>query len=111
MQDHLLEDSVIEIAVDLEHHSYRTYQGITCLMQVSTRVRDFIIDTIKLRQHLGKALRGIFADPNKVKVLHGSDYDVEWLQKDFGLYLVNLFDTGQAARVLGLKSFGLAYLY
>jgi exosome complex exonuclease RRP6 len=23
-----------EIAVDLEHHSYRTFQGITCLMQV-----------------------------------------------------------------------------
>ena len=25
-----------EIAVDLEHHSYRSYLGITCLMQVNT---------------------------------------------------------------------------
>ena len=31
-------------------------------------------------------------------------------QRDFGVYLVNVFDTGQAARVLALPSFGLAYL-
>jgi len=24
-----------EIAIDLEHHSYRSFQGITCLIQVS----------------------------------------------------------------------------
>jgi len=35
---------------------------------------------------------------------------MDWLQRDFGLYVVNLFDTGQAARTLGMKSFGLAYL-
>jgi exosome complex exonuclease RRP6 len=26
-----------EIAIDLEHHQFRTYQGITCLIQISTR--------------------------------------------------------------------------
>lgn len=55
-------------------------------------------------------LRNIFDNPNIVKVLHGADMDVEWLQRDFGLYLVNMFDTGQAARVLGFKGFGLAHL-
>ena len=79
-------------------------------MQVSSRERDFVVDTIKLRNILGKYLRPIFANPSKVKVLHGSDYDIEWLQKDFGLYIVNLFDTGQASRVLGLSSFSLAFL-
>lgn len=83
-----------EIAIDLEHHNFRSFQGFTCLMQVSVRDRDFVVDTIKLRGVLGKHLRSIFADPKKVKVLHGSDYDIEWLQKDFGLYVVNLFDTG-----------------
>jgi hypothetical protein len=34
------------------------------------------------------------------KVLHGADQDIAWLQKDFGVYLVNMFDTGQAARTL-----------
>lgn len=36
--------------------------------------------------------------------------DIQWLQRDFGLFVVNMFDTGQAARMLQLKSFGLAYL-
>lgn len=30
-----------------------------------------------------------------VQVLHGADSDIAWLQRDFGLYIVNLFDTGQ----------------
>jgi exosome complex exonuclease RRP6 len=45
-----------------------------------------------------------------VKVLHGSNYDIDWLQKDLGIYVVNLFDTGEAARVLGLQQKGLGYL-
>lgn len=44
--------NVKEIAVDLEHHSYRTFQGITCLMQISTRVKDYIVDTLVLREDL-----------------------------------------------------------
>jgi exosome complex exonuclease RRP6 len=32
------------------------------------------------------------------------------VQRDFGLYLVNMFDTGQAARVLGYPSASLAHL-
>jgi exosome complex exonuclease RRP6 len=33
MAEHL--DRAQEFAVDLEHHSYRSFQGFTCLMQVS----------------------------------------------------------------------------
>jgi exosome complex exonuclease RRP6 len=89
-----MDPSIKEVAIDLEHHSYRSYQGFTCLMQVSSRTRDFIIDTLKLRTLLGVHLTPIFTNPLVTKVLHGSDYDIEWLQKDFGLYIVNLFDTG-----------------
>ncbi|KAH7441963.1 hypothetical protein KP509_03G064000 [Ceratopteris richardii] len=42
--------------------------------------------------------------------MHGAGLDVLWLQRDFGIYVCNLFDTGQAARVLELESFGLSYL-
>jgi len=37
-----------EIAIDLEHHNQRTYLGVTCLMQISTREEDFIVDTLVL---------------------------------------------------------------
>lgn len=99
-----------EIAVDLEHHSYRSYQGFTCLMQISTRDADYIVDTLRLRASIPEALGPVFADPSVTKVLHGADMDVLWLQKDFGVFVVNMFDTGQAARVLEMPSFGLAYL-
>ena len=34
------------------------------------------------------------------QVLHGSDQDVLWLQRDLGLYVVNMFDTGQVRMTL-----------
>ena len=30
-----------------------------------------------------------------LQILHGSDQDILWLQRDLGLYVVNMFDTGQ----------------
>ncbi|XP_030393363.1 exosome component 10 isoform X1 [Gopherus evgoodei] len=98
-----------EFAVDLEHHSYRSFLGLTCLMQISTRMEDFIIDTLELRSDM-YILNEAFTDPAIVKVLHGADSDVEWLQKDFGLYLVNMFDTHQAARLLHLGRHSLDHL-
>ena len=43
-------------------------------------------------------------------MLHGADSDIEWLQRDFGLYIVNMFDTGQASKVLQLPRNSLAFL-
>ena len=45
-----------------------------------------------------------------VKVLHGADKDIQWLQRDFGIYMANMFDTGQASRVLEYSGHGLGYL-
>uniref|UniRef100_A0A3P8Y949 Exosome complex component 10 n=1 Tax=Esox lucius TaxID=8010 RepID=A0A3P8Y949_ESOLU len=98
-----------EFAVDLEHHSYRSFLGITCLMQISTREEDFIIDTLDLRSEM-YILNEAFTDPNIVKVFHGADSDIEWLQKDLGLYIVNMFDTHQASRVLNLGRHSLDHL-
>ncbi|KAJ9179876.1 hypothetical protein P3X46_008190 [Hevea brasiliensis] len=101
---------VDEFAVDLEHNQYRSFQGLTCLMQISTRTEDFIVDTLKLRIHVGPYLREVFKDPTKKKVMHGADRDIIWLQRDFGIYICNLFDTGQASRVLKLDRNSLEYL-
>lgn len=98
-----------ELAVDLEHHNYRSFQGFTCLMQLSTRDEDFVIDTLELRDKLWM-LNEYFADPNIVKVLHGADSDIIWLQRDFGLYIVNLFDTYFPTKVLDFPHHSLAYL-
>lgn len=90
-----------EIAVDLEYHSYRTFAGFVCLMQISTREADFVVDTIALRDEM-EELNEVFTDPDVVKVFHGAESDIVWLQQDFNLYVVNLFDTYHASKVLGV---------
>lgn len=98
-----------EIAIDLEHHDYRSYYGIVCLMQISTREQDYLVDTIALRDDL-EILNLVFTDPLITKVLHGAFMDIIWLQRDLGLYIVSLFDTYHASKALGLPRNSLAYL-
>ncbi|RKP12521.1 ribonuclease H-like domain-containing protein, partial [Piptocephalis cylindrospora] len=98
-----------EIAVDLEAHDMRSYQGFTCLIQISTRKEDFLLDALVLRPHL-HLLNQAFTDPSIVKVFHGATMDIEWLQRDFGVYVVNLFDTYHATKVLSFPSHSLASL-
>ncbi|KAK7546670.1 exosome complex exonuclease-like protein Rrp6 [Phyllosticta citricarpa] len=99
-----------EIAIDLEHHDMRSYIGVVSLMQISTREKDWIVDTLKPWRRRLECLNEVFADPNIVKVLHGAFMDVMWLQRDLGLYLVGLFDTFHACRALGYPQASLASL-
>ncbi|SCU81808.1 LAMI_0B07756g1_1 [Lachancea mirantina] len=98
-----------EIAIDLEHHDYRSYYGITCLMQISTREKDWLVDTIALRDDL-QILNEVLTDPKITKVFHGAFMDIIWLQRDLGLYVVGLFDTYHASRLLGFPRHSLAFL-
>ncbi|CAJ0931974.1 unnamed protein product, partial [Mesorhabditis belari] len=96
----------------VQHHDYRSFMGITCLIQISTRDADFLIDLIDpflLWSEL-HILNEPFSDPKILKVFHGADKDIVWLQRDFGIYVVNMFDTGRAARHLGLPKHSLQYL-
>lgn len=63
---HHVEHSLL-MASKFQHHSYRTFQGITCLMQISTVTEDFLIDTLSLRNDLSP-LNEIFTNPAVVKV-------------------------------------------
>ncbi|KAL6840624.1 hypothetical protein ACP4OV_029488 [Aristida adscensionis] len=99
----------IAFAVDTEQHSLRSFLGYTALMQISTQKEDYLIDTIALHDVMG-ILRPVFANPSICKVLHGADNDVLWLQRDFHIYVVNMFDTAKACDVLSKPQKSLAYL-
>eukprot|EP01025_Chloroclados_australasicus_P032592 TRINITY_DN3301_c0_g1_i3.p1 TRINITY_DN3301_c0_g1~~TRINITY_DN3301_c0_g1_i3.p1 ORF type:complete len:495 (-),score=25.88 TRINITY_DN3301_c0_g1_i3:17-1501(-) len=103
--------SVVDrIGIDVEHHHIHSYWGFTCLLQLSTGETDYVVDCIALHDHMG-LLSDIFRNESIMKILHGGDNDVMWLQKDFGLYLVNVFDTTRAAAVIGrIKQINLANL-
>ncbi|KAF2459362.1 hypothetical protein BDY21DRAFT_370135 [Lineolata rhizophorae] len=99
-----------EIAIDLEHHDTRSFAGLLSLMQISTRDKDWIVDTLQPWRRRLECLNEVFANPNIIKVLHGAYMDIIWLQRDLGLYVVGLFDTYHAARTLGYEGAGLAFL-
>ena len=98
------------IAVDLEHHHQHSFYGMVCLMQISTRDRDYIIDTLALRRVLQEYLHSIFVDAKVLKVFHGATEDIKWLQRDFSLYVVNMFDTFEAAKLLNVPRKSLQFL-
>ena len=60
--------SAKEIAVDLEHHDEHSYIGLVSLMQISTRDRDWVIDTLKPWRDKLQVLNQVFTDPNILKV-------------------------------------------
>ncbi|CAG9462096.1 unnamed protein product [Pedinophyceae sp. YPF-701] len=101
-----------QVAVDVEHHAFRSYYGLVCLVQLSDGQTDWVIDTLvpEVRAAMGDALRPLLASPDVVKLVHGGRSDVLWLQRDFRLYLVNVFDTCVAAHDAGEDGKSLAVL-
>ncbi|KAJ8763807.1 hypothetical protein K2173_003589 [Erythroxylum novogranatense] len=96
-------------AVDTEQHSLRSFLGFTALIQICTKIKDYLVDTIALHDAMG-VLGPVFANPAICKVFHGADNDVLWLQRDFHIYVVNLFDTAKACEMLSKPQKSLAYL-
>lgn len=97
-----------EIGVDLESDSMFHYGEKVCLIQISTPLKNIIIDPLSLEDL--SPLAPVFSDPNIRKVLHGADYDIRSLYRDFGIEIKTLFDTHIAARLLGIPETGLASL-
>ena len=93
------------IAVDTESNSLHAYREQVCLIQFSTDKKDYLLDPLAFDDL--SMLAPIFADPKIEKIFHAAEYDLICLSRDFGFEFANLFDTMQAARILGYKFVGL----
>lgn len=59
------------VAVDVEHHHDRSYQGQTCLIQLGTRDCCFLLDPLRLpRLALGRYIRELLSDHQRVLIFH-----------------------------------------
>ncbi|HIQ02195.1 MAG TPA: ribonuclease D, partial [Anaerolineales bacterium] len=94
------------VAVDTESNSLYAYYERICLIQLSTRDADYIVDP--LAELDLSPLGELFADPTIQKVFHAAEQDVAGLKRDFGFRFADLFDTMWAARILGWPHVGLA---
>ncbi len=61
------------IAIDVEAHAEFSFEGFACLLQVSTRTKDYVVDCLALRAEVGPALRAVFADPAVRMVFHSCE--------------------------------------
>jgi len=96
------------IGVDTEADSFHHYKEQLCLVQVSDPERDYIIDPLVLTDL--SPLKEVLEAPEVAIILHGGDYDVVSLKRDYGIQIRNIFDTMIAAQFLGLPRIGLADL-
>lgn len=93
------------IAVDTESNSLHAFRERVCLIQFSTPKKDYVVDPFMLQDL--SLLAPIFANPNIEKIFHAAEYDLLGLKRDYGFQFANLFDTMQAARILGADKVGL----
>ena len=94
------------VALDTESNSFHVYRERVCLIQLSTRGGDFVVDPFAVDV---RPLGPVLASAEAV-VLHGADYDVRCLKREYGFALPSLFDTMAAARRLGRAGLGLSAL-
>ena len=96
------------IAVDTESNSLHAYQERVCLIQISTRAQDYLVDTLALDSL--DLLGEVFANPAIQKVFHAGDYDLTCLKRDYAFTFTNYFDTSIAAAAVGEENLGLSTL-
>ncbi|HUL60071.1 MAG TPA: ribonuclease D [Anaeromyxobacteraceae bacterium] len=94
------------IALDTESNSFHAYRERVCLIQISTPAQDYVVDPLAADV---RPLGPILCDGRET-VLHGADYDVRCLRREYGWRLPRLFDTMIAARRLGEAGLGLSAL-
>ncbi|HRL10334.1 MAG TPA: HRDC domain-containing protein [Aggregatilineales bacterium] len=103
----LLNDEPL-IAIDTESNSMHAYRERICLVQISTREHDYIIDPLMLDNL--DPLGSVLANPAIEKVFHAAEYDLLCLRRDYGFEINTVFDTMIAARICGYKNVGLNHL-
>jgi ribonuclease D len=102
-----------ELAIDTESNSLHSYREQVCLIQLTAcyskgAVEHAIVDPLAIKDL--SALGAPLADRRIVKILHGANYDVLCLKRDYGFVFHNLFDTMIAAQIAGLPKYSLADL-
>ncbi len=94
------------LALDTEADSLHAYPEKLCLLQISAEGIEALVDPLA-SVPLAPLLQ-LFGE--HTLIMHGSDYDLRLFRKTFDFTPKAIFDTMLAARLLGLREFGLGNL-
>lgn len=90
-----------KIAVDTESSGYFTYYARVCLIQISAKSKNYIIDPLKIKDL--SPLNEVFKNPEILKLFHSASDDIKALKKDFSFEFNNVADTMLSSRYLGME--------
>ncbi len=98
-----------QIALDCEADSLHAYPEKLCLLQVAAGDVVALVDPLAFSQPAPAAELREFCQllATKKLLLHGADFDLRLLYRTFEVTPVELFDTMEAARLLGWRGVGL----
>lgn len=97
-----------EHAIDSEANSGFAYRERICLLQVNVEGRLWLVDLVALphRDDVLDPLRPAIESPDKTTFLHGGEYDAGLLRRDHRIQPAGLWDSQQAASLLGWPQTG-----
>ena len=93
-------------AIDTEADSLHRYRESLCLIQFAAGDDCLLIDPLAIDD---LSALGVFLG-RAIVWMHGADYDMTMLKREFGALPATVYDTQIGARLLGLRRFGLADL-
>jgi ribonuclease D len=102
--------SANRVALDTEADSMHSYFHKVCLIQVSANGHHMVVDPLALDPDDLQPLWRVVSDPAVPILMHGADYDIRILDRDYGVRIAGLQDTQIMAQVLGEPKTGLAAL-
>jgi ribonuclease D len=97
-------------ALDTEADSMHSYFHKVCLIQVTAGGQHLIIDPLALESSELAPLWEVVGDPGIPVLMHGADYDIRVLDRDYTARVRGLVDTQIMAQLLGEEKTGLAAL-
>ncbi|CAE7709520.1 EXOSC10 [Symbiodinium pilosum] len=80
------------LGVDVE-----CYADVVCTIQLATAKRTIVLDALQLHNHMADLVGQIFSNGSVLKLFHAPRNDLRWLWANFGIQVVNMFDTYTAA--------------
>jgi ribonuclease D len=99
-----------QLALDTEADSLHSYFHKVCLIQVTADDQNFVIDPLAVVAEELRPLWECIEDPAVPVLMHGADYDIRVLDRDYQVRVRGLVDTQIMAQVLGEPKTGLAAL-
>lgn len=95
-------------ALDTEANSMFVYREQVCLLQANVAGALYLVDTLAIAKAGGSIapLKNALENPARTIWLHGGEYDVGTLKRDYGITLTGVWDSQQAASLLGWERTG-----